>query len=224
MENTKPKNRVMFFSAHPDDELASTGGFMIKNIKNGGKVKMVLCIDPSSPRFDTTAETEKQTRLNEYEKVAKNLGAESKFLNFGHYPALSYEHILPCVKEIRIFKPDIVIMLQENDYHTEHQMIAKIVKRAVWHASRAAFPECGKPHQVKQIWEAEGDRPMPDPNHHVDITKEIKAKLKTFLLYASQQKRKNLASAFEGINRYHGVMYKKGEYAEAYKVTEFFYG
>ncbi|HEV7423729.1 MAG TPA: PIG-L family deacetylase [Candidatus Paceibacterota bacterium] len=224
MKNTKLKRRVLFFSAHPDDELAGAGGFLLKILKEGGKVKLVLCIDPSEPRMDIDLKTERDTRLKEFKKVSKSMGAEDVFLNFSRYPALTRETILSCVKEIRSFKPDIVMMIQEGDYHTEHQMIAKIVKRAVWHAGRSAFPECGKPYKVEVLWEAEGDRPLNEPNHFEDISSVAARKGSLFLLYGSQQARKDLASAVLGLNAFRGIMYKKGRFAEAFKTTEFFYG
>ncbi len=223
---TKIKNKklkVMFFSAHPDDETTALG-FILKVIKKGGKVKLVLCIDPGEERFDRSYEEDREIRLKEFEKLAKALKAEWSYLAFPHYPQVSRETILPCVKEIRNFKPDIVLCLQEDDYHTEHQMVAKIVKRAVWHAGRNAFPQWGKPHKVSELWEVEGDRPMAHPNHLEDITEVIKEKEKILKIYDSQIKIKDLISAILGLNRFRGVMYKKGDYAEAYKITKFFYG
>ncbi|KKU91059.1 MAG: hypothetical protein UY23_C0004G0004 [Candidatus Jorgensenbacteria bacterium GW2011_GWA1_48_11] len=222
--NNNPIKRILFFSAHPDDEIGAAGGLILKTLKNGGLVKLVLCVDPSEPRPDSSPEKERETRLNEFRQVAEKIGAEHNFLNFTHYPRVSRETILPCVKEIRSFRPDIVLMIQEEDYHTEHRTIAKIVKRAVWHAGRSAFPECGEPHKTKELWEAEGDRPMFAPNHLEDISAVIEEKRNIFLLYDSQQARKNLASAFIGLNHFRGVMYKKGEFAEAFRTTDFFYG
>ncbi|MBI2587556.1 PIG-L family deacetylase [Candidatus Amesbacteria bacterium] len=216
--------KVMFFSAHPDDEIAGAGGTLIKTTKNGGAVKLVLCIDPAEPRFDHSGKTEREVRLKEFKIVAKKLKAEWSFLNFPHYPQLSYQTVLPCVKEIRAFQPDIVIILQELDYHSEHALIAKIVKRAVWHSGRSAFPQYGVPHKVNELWEAEGDRPIFEPNHFENITEEIDQKKSIFHAYGSQVQRKPLVDAFLGINRYRGVMYKKGDYAEAFKTSDFFYG
>lgn len=223
-KNKNEEERILFFSAHPDDEIAGAGGVMLKTLKEGGAVRMVLCVDPAEPRLDVSAETERAQRLNEFENVAKQIGAETSYLGLAHYPTLSYETILPCVKEIREFKPSVVILLQEGDYHTEHQMIARIVKRAVWHAGRSAFPECGVPHRTPSLWEAEGDRPLTDPNHFVDISDFADEKRNLFLLYGSQQARKNLADASLGLNAFRGIMYKKGNFAEGFKTTTFFYG
>jgi LmbE family N-acetylglucosaminyl deacetylase len=224
MKKNELAKRIMFFSAHPDDELAGAGGFILKTIKAGGKAHFVLCIDPAEPRMDTDSKVESDTRLKEFKKVSKAVGAESTFLNFEHYPVLSYKTILPCVQAIRDFKPNIVIMLQEAEYHTEHQMVAKIVKRAVWHASRSAFPECGKPHKVEALWEAEGDKPINEPNHFEDITNVAKRKGTLIAMYGSQQARKDLVSGVLGLNAFRGIMYKKGHFAEAYKINELFYG
>ncbi len=224
MKNTKFKKRVMFFSAHPDDELAGAGGFILKTLENDGKVSLVLCIDPAEPRINFDLKTEREVRLKEFRNLAKSIGAESTFLNFSHYPVLSYETILPCVKEIRLFKPHIVIILQEDDYHTEHKIIAKIIKRAVWHAGRSAFPECGKPFKVDSLWEADGDRPINEPNYFEDISDFANKKESLFSIYSSQQARKDLASASLGLNAFRGIMYKKGRFAEAFKITQFFYG
>ncbi|MCS7201106.1 MAG: PIG-L family deacetylase [Patescibacteria group bacterium] len=216
--------RLIFFSAHPDDEVAGAGGLMLKALKQGVRIKLVLCIDPAEPRFEWDEETERNRRLDEFKIVADRLKAKWSYLNFPHYPEINYTTILPCVKEIREFRPEIVIILQENDYHTEHQIVARIVKRAVWHAGRNAFPDCGRPHLVREIWESDGDRPLFDPNYFVDISDVISEKRKLFLAYGSQQKRKDLISAIEGLNRFRGIMYKKGKFAEAFKITHFFYG
>ncbi len=218
------QKRILFFSAHPDDEIAGAGGFIIKTLQQGGAAKLVLCIDPSEPRPDLNANDERNARLKEFSTVADALGASHSFLDFPHYPILSYDTILPCVKEIREFKPDIVLILQEDEYHTEHQLTARIVKRAVWHAGRSAFPEYGQAHKVKEIWESEGDRPMSNPNHFEDITNVIEKKKEILLSYGSQQSRKDLVSAVEGLNAFRGIMYKRGKFAESFKTSNFFYG
>lgn len=221
---SKTQERVLFFSAHPDDEVAGAGGLMLQTLANGGAVRFVLCIDPAEPRPDISAEDERSARLEEFERVASAIGAETSYLGFPHYPTLSYETILPCVREIRDFKPTKVITLQESDYHTEHQVVSRIVKRAVWHAGRSAFPECGLSHKTPAFFEAEGDRPLTDPNTFVDISAFAEQKRGLFLLYGSQQSRKNLADAALGLNAFRGIMYKRGAFAEGFRATDFFYG
>ncbi len=218
------QSRILFFSAHPDDEVGGAGGFLIKSKRAGAEVRLVLCINPYEKRPGSSEEVESQTRLDEFKMAADKIGAEWSFLNLDRFPQVNRDNFLPLVREIRDFKPDIVMTLQEDDYHTEHRMVAQLVKRAVWHASRNAFPDLGEPHQVRQLWFAEGDRPMPDPNHLEDITEVVKDKEKVFAVYTSQLKRKKLIEAFIGLNRFRGLMYKRGEYAEAFKITDFWYG
>src|SRR5690349_15136710 len=122
--------KILFFSAHPDDEVAGAGGLMVKAKKNNSELKLVLCIAPTEDRFGLNAEEECRMRIAEYEKTAKFLGAQSVCLNFDRYPELSRKHVLPLVKEIREFKPDIVVMLSKDDRHTEHKIINDLVNRA----------------------------------------------------------------------------------------------
>ena len=70
----------------------------------------------------------------------------------------------------------------------------------------------------------EGDKPMSNIDFLRDISDVIDQKKQLLSLYDSQTKQKDLISAMEGLNRFRGVMYKTGNYAEAFKITEFFYG
>lgn len=216
--------RLLFVSAHPDDEVGAAGGLIIRVLRAGGAVRLVLAVDPAEPRFDMDATVEREQRLAEFASVAQGAGAEHTFLNLPHYPVLSYDSILPLVREIRDFQPDAVAFLQEDEYHTEHAQVARIAKRAAWHAGRSAFPECGAPHRPDALWEVEGDRPMHEPNYLLDISDVVTAKHELFMGYSSQQARKNLADAFLGLNAFRGVMYKRGTHAEAYRITTVFYG
>lgn len=225
MIDTHFKNKkILFFSAHPDDEIAGAGGLFIKANQNDSKIKLVLCIDPSEHRLDTSPEKERATRLSEYQKIARHLNATNSYLGLSKYPNLSWENIAPLVKEVRDFKPDIVITLSKDERHTEHKMVNELVMRAVWHAGRPAFPDLGEPHKTQTILESEADAPMQEPSFLLDITDFIEEKKKLMNGYESQVNRKDLATACEGINAFRGHMYRKGTHAEAYKIKEFYYG
>ena len=128
------------------------------------------------------------------------------------------------VKEIREFKPDIILTLSEEDYHPDHRAICSIVKEAIWQAGRSAFPQYGKPFKTKTLLQYEADKPMSKIDFLRDISDVIEDKKRLLSLYDSQIKRKDLISAVEGLNRFRGIMYKAGDYAEAFKISQFFYG
>lgn len=225
MINFNFKNlRILSFSAHPDDEIGGAGGLLLQAKKGGSVLKLVLCLDPAEPRMDKTLSQERKIRLKEFKKVAKILNCESSYLGMERYPVISMENILPLVKEIRKFKPDIVITLSDEDYHPDHRAVAMLVKEAIWRAGRNAFPRYGQPFKAKTLIQYEADKPMSNIDFLRDISDVMQEKKKLLGLYDSQINRKDLISAAEGLNRFRGIMYKAGDYAEAFKITEFFYG
>ncbi len=225
MINTDLKNkRIIFFSAHPDDEIAGAGGLMVNARNQGAQIRLILVIEPNEERFDIDGKTECDTRLNEYKKVAQAFNAETGYLALPKYPSLNNENIEKVIKEIREFKPDILIVLSEDERHTEHRIVHDIVMQGVWHAGRPAFPALGIPHKTPTILKAEADNPMREPNFIFDISDVIEEKKQIFNIYGSQTKRKDLVQAITGLNAHRGLMYHKGSYAEAFYLSEFYYG
>lgn len=214
----------MFVSAHPDDEVHGAGGTLLKFKAAGAELMFVLAIDPGEEKKNRSAEEERRIRLTEFQGMAREFGAKNFFLDLQHYPRLTRDAVVPLVKAIREFRPEIVMILAEDDYHIEHKQTARLVKRSVWHARRDAFVSCGEPYTTEEIWEAEGDRPLHDPNHLEDISNFMDEKLRMFSLYHSQLQAKDLHDAVSGLNCYRGVMYKKGRYAEAFRRSNLIYG
>jgi LmbE family N-acetylglucosaminyl deacetylase len=224
IDTTFSKKRILSFSAHPDDEIGGAGGLLLKAKKNGSALKLSLCMDPAEPRPEKTIKIEREDRLAEFTKVAGLLGAESSYLELPRYAPVNLETILPLVKEIRSFKPDIVLTLAKSEFHADHRIVSSLTMEAVWQAGRSAFPECGLPHKTQTILMYEADCPMPDPTFLLDISDLAEEKDALLGLYASQIARKNLIKAEEGINAFRGLMYRAGTRAEAYKIHEFYYG
>lgn len=216
--------RILSFSAHPDDEIGGAGGLLLQAKNSGSVLKLVLCLDPAEPRLDKSASQERKLRLSEFRTVAKLLDCDSSYLGLDRYPKVELENILPLVEEIRKFKPDIVLTLSDEEYHPDHRAIATLTKEAIWQAGRNAFPRFGKPFKTRTLLQYEADKPMPNVDFLRDISDVIEDKKKLLGLYGSQIQRKDLISAVEGLNRFRGIMYKAGDYAEAFKISEFFYG
>jgi len=216
--------RILSFSAHPDDEIGGAGGFLLAAKNGGALLKLSLVIDPSEERSDASADEEKNIRLTEFKKVAKLLSADSSYLGIGRYPEIELTNIFPLIKEIRDFKPDLVLTPSDEEYHPDHRVVAALAKEAIWHAGRSAFPTLGRPYKAKTLLMYEADKPMSQVGFLYDISAVMEEKKKLINLYESQTARKNLADAMKGLNRFRGIMYKGGEYAEAFKTQEFFYG
>lgn len=216
--------RLLSFSAHPDDEIGGAGGLLIKTVRAGGAVQLTLCLDPAEPRFDRSAEEERAGRLAEFEAAGQMLGAATSYLGLPRYPTVTLPTILPLVAEIRRFKPTAIVTTSADDLHFDHRAVAAIAREAAWHAGRAAFPDCGQPCRVETIIEYEADAPLREPTHLLDISDCIEEKRRILGAYGSQLARKDLVSAGDGLSRFRGLMYRSGDYAEALRVTTFYYG
>lgn len=108
--------------------------------------------------------------------------------------------------------------------HPDHRAVAALTKEAVWQASRRAFPRCGEPWRVLTVLQYEADNPMQNITFLRDISDVMDEKKRILGCYGSQVSRKDLVSAVEGLNRFRGIMYKAGDYAEAFHASQFFYG
>ena len=216
--------RILSFSAHPDDDIGGAGGFLLQAKKNNALIKLALCLDPAEERINATAKQERVTRIAEFEMAATQLGAEFSYLGLPRYPLLNLENLLPLIKEIRDFRPRVILAPSEEEYHRDHRTVYELVKTAAWQAGRNAFPGCGLPWKTRSLLQYEADNPMRNPTIIRDISDVMEEKKKLLSSYSSQIRRKDLVSAVEGLNRFRGIMYKKGVYAEAFKISEFFYG
>lgn len=225
MINFNFKNlRILSFSAHPDDEIWGAGGLLLQAKKESSILKLVLCLDPAEQRLNKSSSQERNVRLKEFRNVSRLLKSKFGYLGMERYPVIKLDNILPLVKEIRKFKPDIVLTPSEEDYHLDHKAINTLTKEALWQAGRDAFPKFGKPFKTKTLLQYESDKPMSKIDFLRDISDVMSAKKQLLSSYGSQINRKDLISAVEGLNRFRGIMYKVGNYAEAFKITEFFYG
>ena len=100
-------NKVLVVAAHPDDEILGVGGTILKHVKAGDEVKILILGDGETSR-DQGADIEK--RLNQAKKAAEILGVTeiiSKQLPDNKFDSIP---LLDIVKEIETivekFKPN----------------------------------------------------------------------------------------------------------------------
>ncbi len=142
MEN-KPIKKILAFGAHPDDVEFGCGGLLLKEIKNGAQVKIVI---GSLGEAGTNGTPE--SRKAEAEAAAKFIGAEIEFLDMGgdchilNTPA----NTIRLAEIIRTYQPDIVLApsLTENQ-HPDHRVLAEMVRAA------ARFARYGGLSEIKNL-------------------------------------------------------------------------
>ncbi|HYF04905.1 MAG TPA: PIG-L family deacetylase [Patescibacteria group bacterium] len=216
--------KILSISAHPDDEIGGAGGFLVAAKKGGARFHFVLALTPCEDRFECDEKEEQAQRLREFDDVADYFAANTSYLDIDRYPQMTMENICLLVKEIRAYKPDLILTPSNEEHHSDHRALYNLTKEAIWQAGRAAFPGLGEPHKTRTWLSYETDNAIAQPNFLFDITDHWEDKKNIFELYRSQTGRKDLVSALLGLNRFRGIMFKGGEYAEAYNIKEFFYG
>lgn len=194
---------IICFIAHPDDEI-NGAGLMHKNYLEGGKNLIVSF-------------TGNPIRNAELENSASIIGAEVINLGFEEHKINSSLELIQNLREIILkLRPDIAI-LQANDYHPDHRAVFTICMDALEFISHGKE---GRGFMVKKILEMETSGLIQYPDLIVDITNELKIKIKAFRAHKSQIKGKSFG------NYYLEYMNKKAQlrgcqigvkYGEAYR-------
>ncbi len=221
--------RVLVTTPHPDDCELGVGGTIVKWMKNGAEVVLVLCTngDKGSSDPEMTSIRLAGIRHQEQLEAAKVLGL--KEVVFLDYPDGELEDTRQfrgdLVREIRRFQPDVVMTVdphRRNGYqHRDHRMTGQVTMDAVFPFSRdhLSFPEHKalglEPHKAAYVylWSSE------DPDTFIDIADTIDVKIEALSKHASQLSSRDFRTFVkenaERIGKEHGL-----KYAEQFKVIE----
>lgn len=123
--------RLLILGAHPDDAEYHAGGLSSIYRQLGHVVKMVSVTDGSAGHHACKPGKLRKIRLQEAEASAAVIGAESDVWEYpdGHLLAtLEVRHRI--IREIRSFRPDLVLTHRTNDYHPDHRAVGQAVQDA----------------------------------------------------------------------------------------------
>ena len=228
-------DKVLVFFAHPDDGEFMAGGSMIKWAAEGKEV--VLCVvtngshgsnDPAVTREALIAD-----RMREQREAAKITGiSDIIFLGYEDcYVEDSHDLRREMIREIRRFKPDVVIgpdptmFFFANRYvnHPDHRMVGQALCAAV-NPGAATVPLYREelydkgfmPHDIKMFFLGFSE----NPNYFVDITDHMDTKIKAVEVHYSQSPEwSDIGERIRGIG---SAMAEQSDtdykYAEAFRV------
>ncbi len=203
--------KVCVITVHPDDETLGCGGTILKHLSKGDEVYCILI---------TKGNGEQQVL---WSKVVD----EYKFTSVTEldFPELELMDISlntlipPISKAISSIKPQILIIPNRSDAHSDH----KAIYNAVASCTKAfRYPYIEQVLMMEVISETDFALPQPEnqfiANYFVDITKEFNKKQEILKLYESEllpyPETRNL-STMQALNRYRGSQIN-AEYAEAF--------
>ena len=182
---------LMVIAAHPDDEVLGCGGTLARLKKRNCIINTVFVSDGVSSRENNNFKNKKliNKRYSFAKRVGKILG--SKRVEFLSFPDNNLDQVglLKVVKElekkIKKYKPDTILTHSLKDLNIDH----KLVHMSVITATR---PQ--NLNTVKKIYSFEilsstewnFSENNFKPNHFIDISKELKLKIKVMKIYKSE--------------------------------------
>jgi len=123
--------KLLVLGAHPDDCEFHCGGLAAIYRSLGHEVKFVSVTNGESGHHEMTGPTLTARRRHEAAAAAKTIGATAEVWDFPDgrlQPTLEVRYQI--IREIRTFKPDLLITHRNNDYHPDHRAVGDAVRDA----------------------------------------------------------------------------------------------
>lgn len=201
--------KVLAVGAHPDDIEIFMYGLLSIYKKEEHEVFTMIATDGAKGGA-LTGKTLAKKRANEAINGLKKLSSPI-LLNLPDGELgeeLTHRKIIK--ENILKIMPDLVITHSENDYHSDHSSLSKIIKRTVSHY--IPILSCDTLMGINF-----------NPNYYVDITDHYEEKKKAVLKHKTQ-KPKRFVELFKLMNSYRAAQCNApiGFFAEAYSFTSSF--
>ncbi len=123
--------RLLVLVAHPDDAEFHAGGLAARYTQAGHVVKFVSVTDGGAGHHQLDRDTLIRVRRQEAKASANVIGAQSEVWDLPDgmlVPSLDLR--LRLVREIRSFRPDLVLTHRTCDYHPDHRAVGQAVQDA----------------------------------------------------------------------------------------------
>ncbi|MFJ4026489.1 PIG-L deacetylase family protein [Paenarthrobacter sp. NPDC089989] len=198
--STERVERVLCFTAHPDDIDFGAAGTIAAWTAAGVQVSYCIMTDGDAGGFDPVdRERIIELRAEEQQRAAALVGVHD--IHYLHerdgYLEPTHKVVKQVVKLIREIRPDIVLTMHpERNWdriqksHPDHLAAGEAVTRAVYPAveNPFAYPELAEAglEAFKLPWLWFISSPEALENHAVDITEHVDAKLDAIRIHASQ--------------------------------------
>jgi N-acetylglucosamine malate deacetylase 1 len=123
--------RVLVLGAHPDDAEIAAGGLLVRQRQLGAVVRLVSVTDGRSGHHATPPSQLVLIRREEARKSGELIGAEYVTWDFpdGELQA-DLQLRAAIIREMRAFKPNLVLTHRPNDYHPDHRAVGQAVQDA----------------------------------------------------------------------------------------------
>lgn len=215
--------KVLVFAPHPDDDVLGCGGSILKHGELGHLVTVVYMTSGEAGNIRYSKVELARLREDEARRASLLLGTRQVvFLrNEDGYLTYNKNTLIQVADLIRMKEPDIIYVPHKNDGHKDHITTNEIVLEAIERAKTPFLQDvAGKPWLVKDVYCYEVWTPLQNITYVEDITAHIKTKLEALAVHQSQIENRDYHEAIQGLNRYRGVMTRKGMYCECFEIIK----
>lgn len=182
------KEKVLVFSAHPDDEILGVGGTLLRHRENGDELHWLIATNVSENEGFNKDRVER--RQLEIQKVADQLKMNVHRLD---YPTmkLASENQLTLISKISEIvaniKPERTYVLNRSDSHSDHRVL---FDAAMACTKSFRYPFIREVLMYECISETEFAPALPEkafiPNCFIDVTDHMTEKLSLMRIYDSE--------------------------------------
>jgi LmbE family N-acetylglucosaminyl deacetylase len=128
-ETSRP--RLLVLGAHPDDAEFHAGGLIAAYCQQDCPVKIISVTNGGSGHHACGSAELVERRRAEAAEVGRLLGAEYEVWEFPDGSLLPTLDVrAQVIREIRTFRPDLVLTHRLNDYHPDHRAVGQVVQDA----------------------------------------------------------------------------------------------
>jgi LmbE family N-acetylglucosaminyl deacetylase len=161
---------ILAIGPHPDDLEFGCAPILIKEVRHGSQVRMLVLSRGEAGSAGTPAGREEESR-----SAARLIGATVDFLDFGGDCHIEYtpQNAFRIAAEIRKFKPEIVLAPhpQENQ-HPDHAVVGRLVRDACRFARYGGLEELKSApvHRVANLFFYNITQHLQKPDIVIDIS------------------------------------------------------
>jgi bacillithiol biosynthesis deacetylase BshB1 len=173
---------ILAMGAHPDDVELSCSGTLIQAVKKGYSVGIVTLT-----RAELGTRGSESLRADEFDQAAELIGASvhhSLTLKDSHL-TVSDEAKYMVIREVRKYKPTLVLLPYWDDRHPDHANASHIIEEATYLAGLKKIDTGQEAHRPAQLIFYMAAREFV-PDFVVDVSDVIEEKKQAILAYKSQ--------------------------------------
>jgi LmbE family N-acetylglucosaminyl deacetylase len=127
--------RLMVFAGHPDDEIISCGGTILKYQELGSEVIIIVATKGlGGYAKEDQRELIVKQRKKELDMISKMLNCTFLELNYLDL-SINRNNIATITNIIREYRPQVILMPHFSDFHRVHRNLSLITREAIYHCA-----------------------------------------------------------------------------------------